>query len=736
VASPPLPFNKPMAESQGFDLLCTGAKKWVWKQNWSELRDIQEMAIGPILAADRDVIIAASTAAGKTEAAFLPACTKISSNRAAGVGILYLSPLKALINDQYRRLQSLAELVDISITPWHGDVGLSKKQKLRKDPNGILLITPESLESLLLNRSAWCAEALGDLGYVIVDEFHAFVGTERGCQLQSLLNRLEFLTKKTTPRIALSATLGDMQTVAGYLRPEAGLPCDIIESTASPYDLKLQLRGYEELFKEPDSEEETTAFRTMADDVYKLLRGKSNLIFANSRNATERLALYLCDKCEAEGVPNEFFPHHGNLSKEIREDLESRLQKESRPTSAVCTVTLELGIDIGAVDSIVQVTAPPSVSSLRQRLGRSGRRGQAAVLRMFITEDEVTKNSDVLDRLRVETFQCVAMVSLLLSKWYEPPPPDEYHFSTLVQQTLSVIGQYGGVRAEQLWGLLCNSGPFALIDSDLYVRFLRALGEADLITQMKDGQLVLGSKGERVVEHYTFYAAFSTPEEYRLEVGGRPLGSLPITKPVPVGMNLAFSGRRWRVVDVDAERKVITLEPAAGGRPPKFSGEAQMVHDIVRREMLNTYLDGTQPIYLDETARAHFEEGVHYFRELELDRNRALQVGNRVLLFPWLGDRKTGTIAAMLRWKGFDATAFGIIVEVADTDLSQVREVVASIDASQAPSASELASKIPNTIEEKHDQFLPRELRDLGYGARHFDVRGAVEWLSSFQSRS
>lgn len=723
-----------MTESQGFDLLCTGARKWVWKQNWSELRDIQEKAIGPILAADRDVIIAASTAAGKTEAAFLPACTKICSNRISGVGILYLSPLKALINDQYRRLQSLAELVDISITPWHGDVGLSRKQKLRKDPNGILLITPESLESLLLNRSAWCAEAMANLGYVIVDEFHAFVGTERGCQLQSLLHRLEFLTGRTTPRIALSATLSDMQSVADYLRPEGGVPSELIESTTSPYDLKIQLRGYEELFKESEEEEETSAFRIMADDVYKLLRGKSNLIFANSRNATERLALWLRDKCDAEGVPNEFFPHHGNLSKEIREDLESRLQQESRPTSAVCTVTLELGIDIGAVDSIAQVTAPPSVSSLRQRLGRSGRRGQAAVLRMFITEDEVTKNSDVLDRLRVETFQCVAMVSLLLSKWYEPPPPGEYHFSTLVQQTLSVIGQYGGVRADQLWGLLCSGGPFAPVDSELYAQFLKALGEEDLITQMKDGQLVLGSKGERVVEHYTFYAAFSTPEEYRLEVGGRPLGSLPITKPMPVGTHLAFSGRRWRVVDVDADRKVITLEPAAGGRPPKFSGEAQMVHDIVRREMFNTYLGGTQPIYLDETARVHFEEGVHYFRELQLDQSRGLQTGNRVLLFPWLGDRKIGTIAALLRWKGFDANAFGVTVDISNTTLDEVTGGIREMANCEVPSATELAEMIPNTFEEKHDHFLPGSIRDLGYGARHFDVPGALEWFVGAES--
>jgi len=366
-------------------------------------------------------------------------------------------------------------------------------------------------------------------------------------------------------------------------------------------------------------------------------------------------------------------------------------------------------------------------------VGRSGRRGQPAVLRMFITEQELTKNSDLLDRLRVETIQCVAMVSLLLGKWYEPPPPNEYHFSTLVQQTLSVVGQYGGVRADQLWSLLCSTGPFSLVDSNLYAEFLRVLGETDLITQMADGQLVLGSKGERVVEHYTFYAAFSTPEEYRLEVGGRPLGSLPISKPVPIGMNLAFSGRRWRVIDVDAERKVITLVHAAGGRPPKFSGEGMMVHDIVRQEMLHTYIEAEPPIYLDETARSHFEEATHYFRELGLDRTQTLQVGGRVLLFPWLGDRKTGTIAALLKWQGFDATASGLAVDVANTSLEKFKKGIAKMQQHEAPSATELAEMIPNTMEEKHDHFLPRSIRDLGYGARHFDLPGALEWLAGME---
>jgi ATP-dependent Lhr-like helicase len=717
-----------MSESHGFDRLHGGVQRWVWGQKWTTLRDIQEKAIDPILDADCDVIISASTAAGKTEAAFLPACSRIADLAPNCIGILYISPLKALINDQYRRLQSLGEILDIPVTPWHGDVLRSVKDKQRKNPRGILLITPESLESLLLNKAGWCVQAFAGLSHIIVDEFHAFLGTERGCQLQSLMHRLEFLLQRTVPRIALSATLGEMQKIAHYLRPNEKLPCVIIDSSTSHSDLKIQLRGY----LTPISEEVETpsAFDVITDDLYKILRGKSHLIFANSRGRTEEIAAALSDHCERDGVPNEFFPHHGSLSKEIRESLEARLQEGKLPTTAVCTMTLELGIDIGSVDSIAQVTAPHSVASLRQRLGRSGRRGEAAVLRMFIPEDEITAKSHLLDRLRLETIQCIAMVNLLLKKWYEPAPANQYHLSTLVQQTLSVIGQYGGVRANQLWSLLCDTGPFALVDQELYATFLRALGEQELITQSQDGQIILGHRGEKVVEHYTFYTAFNTPEEYRLECDGRVLGTVPIDKPLVIGQLIIFAGKRWEVLNVNAEKKLVILKRATGGRPPKFGGDGQMVHDIVRQEMLRVYQQRAVPVYLDKEAKSIFDEGIESFHTLGLDKSKVLQIGNTVHVLPWIGDRITTTITVLLRREGLAADCFGGVIDIGNSSIDSFHQAVDTILQGAKPPSSELASSVPDTIVEKHDPVLPKELRDLGYGARFFDVNGAWKWFS------
>jgi len=722
-----------MSESTGFQKLHEGVQRWIWGQNWSSLRDIQDEAIEPVLSCDCDVVISASTAAGKTEAAFLPACSRLMEQQPKGIGILYISPLKALINDQYRRLQSLCDILELTVTPWHGDVLRSLKSKQKKKPDGILLITPESLESLLLNQGSWCSRAFNGLCYIIVDEYHAFLGTERGCQLQSLMHRLEFLLKRTIPRIALSATLGDMQQVADSLRPNKQLPCRTISSTVSHSDLKLQLRGY--LVPDQPLKDGYSSIDEIVCDLYNILRGKSHLVFANSRSRTEEIAAKLSDMCRQGLVPNEFFPHHGSLSKEIRESLEARLQKEKLPTTAVCTMTLELGIDIGSVDSIAQVTSPHSVASLRQRLGRSGRRGEAAILRLFIPESEITVNSHLQDRLRIHTVQCVAMINLLLKKWYEPAPSNQYHFSTLIQQTLSVIGQYGGVQAGQLWALLCDSGPFSLVDQGLFALFLRALGKKDLITQLEDGQLILGHKGENVVSHYTFYTAFNTPEEYRLEFNGKPIGTVPIDKPLVEGQHIIFAGRRWEVVHIEEKNKLITLKKAQGGSPPLFSGDGLNVHDIVRQEMNRIYSEKLTPVYLNEPARDALQEGFDNYHDLNLGARQILQTGNLVQILPWLGDQATNTITALLRVHGLAADCFAGIIDIRNSTIADFHQTVKRLNNERKISASELASYIPDTIIEKHDSLLPKEIRNIGYGAMAFDLNGAYTWLSKVSAR-
>ncbi len=715
-------------------------QRWVFNQGWTELREIQSLAIEPILSAQTDVLISASTAAGKTEAFFLPACSSIAEQD-EGIGILYVSPLKALINDQDRRLESLADLLDMQVTPWHGDSPIRRKNKLRSSPSGIVLITPESLEAQLFRNVGWVKSAFSNLKYIVIDEFHAFLGTERGHHLLSLLNRLEHLLgrlKSPIPRVALSATLGNLETVPLSLRPNKSLPCKIIKDTKSSPMLKVQVKGYVDTASSETAVPLSAEFK-ICEDIFEFCRGGNHLVFANSRRRTESVAARLRDFCNKIEVPNEFFPHHGSLSKELRENLESRLQKEQLPTTAICTMTLELGIDIGKVDSVIQVTAPPSVSSLRQRLGRSGRRGGSAKLRMLIAEDEITVSSGIKDKLRLQLVQSLAMIRLLIvGKWFEPADTSLYHFSTLLHQVLSTIAQWGGVRAEQLFSQLCKDGTFQKVTPAHFKSLLVHMGKAGLITQLGTGELVLGAKGEQVTGHYSFYAVFKTPEEYRIVTGSKTLGALPIDSFILVGQHIIFGGKKWKVKDIDTEKKVIYVERSKGGSPPGFIGDVMSVHDVVRQEMFKILCEGDYRIlkgdqkvdFADSTARELFAESVCYFKAADLQNNPIIEQGKNIYILPWLGDKTTKTLVALLDQRGLKVGARDGVIEVENTTLSDMKAILLDFVQNSLPSGQELAKSVPGKHIEKFDEFLPDDLLSIGHAARTFDVNKLNEWIT------
>ena len=650
--------SSPERRSAAFDLLSEGVQRFVWSQGWRQLRDIQEAAIGPILAG-RDVIIAAPTAGGKTEAAFLPICSEVGRAPGGPIRALYISPLKALINDQFRRLDDLCDELGIPVHRWHGDVDAMRKKKLVSDPRGILLITPESLEALFVHRGTVIGKLFRDLAFVVVDEIHAFIGSERGQQVQSLLHRLDLCLRRRPPRIGLSATLGDMDLACDYLRPAGGAGVRVVQSSALGQGVELILKGYVDPERRPgaqgtDRDESgpkhgSPASDAIADYLFGALRGKRNLVFANSRVGVELYTDLFRRRSEAQRAPNEFEAHHGNLAKSLREDVEARLRDSERPCTAVCTSTLELGIDIGDVDSVAQIGCPPSVASLRQRLGRSGRRaGTPSRLRICIVEGQLTPRSSLEDAIRAHLVQCIAVVELLGQRWCEPPRAGALHLSTLVHQVLALIAQCGGARPDEAFGALCQSGPFSACGSAAFASLLRSMAGADLIQQCADGALLLGSVGERLVNHYSFYAVFQTPEEYRVIGDGRELGRLPVQGSLVPGNYLIFAGRRWIVVDVDGRAKVLELSSAAGGALPSFEPGGWEIHDRVRAEMLRLYRSDAIPAYLDSVAADLLAEGRAEFRRCGLGERRALAQGGGVLL-PWVGDRVLDTGADLVR---------------------------------------------------------------------------------------
>ncbi len=723
--------------SSAFFLLHEKIRKWIWQQGWEQLHDFQERAIRTILDKDCDVLISAGTAQGKTEAAFLPIASTLIENARGSVRALCISPLKALINDQFARLDRLCEDLDIPVHRWHGDVEASRKKRVRTNPNGIVVITPESVEGLFVLYGHELPVIFRDLKYIVVDELHSFIGNERGRQLQALLHRIEALLKRRVRRIALSATLGDMGLAASFLRPADPAGTEIIVSSDDEQEIQLQVRGYVQREDHHDTPgantEDSKAVEPAGDQIaiaehlFRVLRGTSNLIFTNTRQAVEGYADLLHRLSERARVPNEFLPHHGSISKEIREDVEARLKDKSAPLSVVCTSTLELGIDIGSMASIAQIGVPFSVASMRQRLGRSGRRGDPAVLRLYVQEQELRPDSPLQDTLRPHIVQAVAMVQLLIQKWYEPPRLGALHLSTAIQQILSMIAQHGGAHAQDIWRCMCQTGPFAEVDQEMFTRLLRSLAAHELITQTSDGTLLLDLAGERIVNHYAFYAAFTTPEEFRLIADGKQIGSLPITSPIDAGTFMIFAGRRWLVASVDMAHKVIDLKAAAGGRAPNFAGSGGWVDDRIREEMLKVYTSSDVPVYLDPMARSLLVEGRKYFQGLNLGERSVIAHGQDTLLFPWKGDRVVTTLVLQLRAADLDVTRDGLALTITGKGPEEVIGLLKALIEKGPPDPIALAATVETKVKEKHDRFLDDDLLNADYASHHLDCPGAWE---------
>jgi len=730
------------SESSSFLLLDERIQRWIWQAGWTELKDAQEQAIPIILEGKRDLIIASATASGKTEAAFFPILTRLLIETEPS-SVLYISPLKALINDQWTRLDRLCESLEIPVIPWHGDIAASKKKKFLRTPKGCLLITPESLEGLLMREGHSLSNVFSNMRYIVVDELHAFVDTERGKQMQSLMHRIDVGLKRRIPRIGLSATLGEMNLAAEFLRPNEANEVIIINSSSSGQELKVLVKGFfnsapqfdlvESQKRQPAEhltelvEETPQGMAAIGNHLFKTLRGSNNLIFPNSRSLVELYADLLRRKCEDLGIPNEFWPHHGSLAKSIREETERVLKLGDRPATAIATTTLELGIDIGSVKSIAQIGSAPSVASLRQRLGRSGRlKGEAAILRCYCLENSLENDAPLSDKLHEGLIQTIAQIRLLINKWFEPPRVQNMHLSTLVQQLLSLIAQYGGLYADQAWSFLCCSGLFPGLSKSEFAELLRALGEQKIIMQDTTGLLLHGTVGEKIVNHYSFLAAFISPEEFRLVYESKQLGTLPLDRPLIIDSFLIFAGRRWKVTGCFPEEKLIQVVPARGGKVPLFDGMGGKVHDRVRQEMRAVLQESTIVPFLDAIAMAQLHEARATYQRLILDDQMVIQSNDGVHVLTWQGDWANDTLVLMLLSRGFHAMNNGLYIHVTKTDVNLVLKAFYEIAHKPQPSGEVLVANIKNKYRKKWDRLLPEVLLNKNYASSGIDVPGAI----------
>ncbi|WP_437755051.1 DEAD/DEAH box helicase [Sorangium sp. So ce1389] len=724
--------------ASAFDLLHEGVRRRLWEMKWTALRPIQDLAIEHLMADRGDCVIAAPTAGGKTEAAFLPILSRIADDAAGGVRAMYIGPLKALINDQFARLADLCARLTIPVHRWHGDVGAAQRRALLARPSGVLLITPESLEAMFVLRPTQMPSIFARLAYVVIDEMHAFIGSVRGAQLKSQLYRLRERCGCDPVRVGLSATLGDPEAACAWLRPD-GAAATYVTDPDAERSLQILVRGYQRRpapagADEDAAQDEDPTLRLVARSILRACHGSTNLAFANAKSRIEELADCLQSEAAQMDLRHDVVVHHGSLSKEQREHAEERLRADA-PCTAVCSNTLEMGIDIGEVDSVIQVAAPWSVASLAQRVGRSGRReGAAAVLRAFFIEDAPAPEDTLWDGLHLDFLRGIAAIELMLERFSEPPDVHRPHLSTLVHQLLSTLAETGGMSAQRLYRRLIDSRAFGRLTPGDFAVLLRGLAEHGLVAQMDGGDLILGLRGQKLCDHFSFYAAFATPEEFRIMHLAREIGSLPATLLPPPGEFVLLAGRRWRVETIDGDRREVHVVPGKGRRAPKFTSLAADIHPRVHAKMRELACTSDIPAYLDDGAKeilAHVRGTAH----LVVHFQPALQPvppAGRSRVFLWAGTRVQRTVFLALREAGLEVQDEQVGLEV-KAPIERTREVLRGLQ-EKAPAPRLLAARADRELAarqcgaDKFDWALPDALWAAAYSEDRLAIsRGAFE---------
>lgn len=541
---------------------------YIYRSGWQTLRAVQNAAGDAIFNTGKNVLLTASTASGKTEAAFFPILSLLYEEPSASVGVLYIAPLKALINDQFGRLNELCEEAGIAVTRWHGDAPQSQKRKLLRKPSGILQITPESLEALMITKHSEIPSLFCDLRFIVIDEIHSLLRADRGGQTFCLIERLCRTAGCNPRRVGLSATIGNPQEAGLFLAAGSGQETVIPKCDGGKEVWRLSMEHFFNTASQADEgkpitvealtvEAATDTAPKAADPgmgyIFEHTRGKKCLVFTNSREECESVCQRLRQYCEANREPDRFLIHHGNLSASYRESAEEEMKDDDSLISVCATATLELGIDIGKLERAFQIDAPFTVSGFLQRMGRTGRRGNPSEMWFVMREEHPEARALLPEMIPWYLIQGIALVQLYIEeRFVEPPRTERLPFSLLYHQTMSTLASCGEMTPGELASRALTLSAFRRISQDDFRTLLRRLIEIDHINRTENGGLIVGLAGERIVNNYKFYAVFQENIEYTVRSGSEELGT--IVKPPPISEKIAIAGRVWVVEEVDHQR--------------------------------------------------------------------------------------------------------------------------------------------------------------------------------------
>lgn len=741
---------------RAFDRYAPFVQEYIYQNHWENLRSIQVAAADAIFNTDENVLLTASTASGKTEAAFFPIITLFSEDMPSSVGCIYIGPLKALINDQFSRLNDLCAEADIPVWHWHGDVAQSHKAKLMRHPAGILQITPESLEALLLHKHAAIAKLFGDLRFVVIDEVHSLLRGDRGGQTLCLIERLSRIAGVNPRRIGLSATIGDPEGTGEFLSLGTGRKTIIPKIDAKGSKWRLSMEHFyvkdaqaAEDKQIPDAlpvlEEKTDDAPANADPgigyIFEHTRGKKCLVFVNSREECEMVTTTLRHYCELNHEPDRFLVHHGNLSASYRETAEGIMKDDSQYMTTVTTATLELGIDIGRLERAFQIDAPWTVSSFLQRMGRTGRRELPPEMWFVIREDEPEVRAMLPTTIPWKLLQGIALVQLYLEeRWVEPPRLDRLPFSLLYHQTMSTLASCGELSPRALADRVLRLHYFHRITQEDYRVLLRHLIATDHIQQTEQGGLIVGLAGERVINSFKFYGVFQESEEYTVRSESQELGT--VVSPPPVGEKLAIAGHVWQVLDVDHKRRLIYCQQVKGSVPAYFGQCPGDLHTKILTRMRRVLQEDRQYPYLMKNAVARLEQARFTAAHSGAAEKPLINLGgNMWCLLPWVGTYTFLTMERFLKIKcadrlglrGLDSARPFFIQFTMKADESTFFRVLAE-EIRKPIDPMELVYPKELPLFDKYDEYLPEELVKKGFALGVLDVDGLREKVLSWEN--
>ncbi len=710
---------------------------FIYQNNWEALRAIQVAAGDAVFNTDDNILLSASTASGKTEAAFFPILTLFTEDPPRSVGAIYIGPLKALINDQFMRLNDLCREADIPVWHWHGDVAQSHKNKLLKNPSGILQITPESLEALLLHKHSYIARLFGDLRFIVIDEVHSLMRGDRGGQTLCLIERLSKLAGVNPRRIGLSATIGDLENTGKFLSSGTGRNITIprIEAKGAKWRLSMEHFYLQGAQSAEDKElPETLPVLDMPTDtapknadpgmgyIFEHTRGKKCLVFVNSREECEAVTTTLRQYCEANHEPDRFLIHHGNLSTSYRETAEAVMKDDEQFQTTVTTATLELGIDIGRLERAFQIDAPFTVSSFLQRMGRTGRRDLPPEMWFVIREEQPESRAMLPATIPWTLIQGIALIQLYREeRWVEPPKLDRLPFSLLYHQTMCTLASCGEMSPAALASRVLSLSYFHRITQDDYKLLLKHLVEAEHIQKTEEGGLIVGLSGERQTNSFKFYAVFKENEEYTVRSHSQELGTIVL--PPPVGEKIALAGHVWIVEEVDHKRHLIYCEQVKGKVPAYFGQCPGDINTKVLERMKEVLRQDTVYPYLMKNAAARLIEARHTAVNSGMTEEPLICLGGDMwCLFPWLGTYAFLALerfikikcAPLLGLSALDSSRPYFIQFKMKASKEEFFHVLSEME-KQPLDPMELIYKGELPLFEKYDEFLPPELVKKGF---------------------